>query len=228
MKKYTLSVLVVLVALLALGGWIWYGKMKENTQEQNQVKVIDSQNSTPISKPVDNQQVQLDEIASVKDLIDGEYKIQPVATSNWQTYRNEELGFEVKIPKNWELRNSYKEDGKYIDFSFSQKGKKYLMEGGNEDAIGIGVSFKTNQNFSYSEHTLVTWKNFYNITIKSLIVNSVPFYYYRGFGEGVKTNASFPRDYSFSLGSSIDLDLHPEVKETLHGMIQSIKFYDVH
>jgi len=35
MKKYTLGALVVLVAILALGGWLWYGKHKE---KQAQVK----------------------------------------------------------------------------------------------------------------------------------------------------------------------------------------------
>lgn len=40
-------------------------------------------------------------IESVSDLVDGEYIFTPVDTSKWQTYRNNDAGFEVKIPSNW-------------------------------------------------------------------------------------------------------------------------------
>ncbi len=47
------------------------------------------------------QLVKTDELENVRDLIDGEYAFTPIDTSDWKTYRNEDVGFEVKIPKDW-------------------------------------------------------------------------------------------------------------------------------
>jgi len=38
-------------------------------------------------------------------------------TSNWQTYRNDEFGFEVKYPGDWEARTTSRRDVQYIDFA---------------------------------------------------------------------------------------------------------------
>jgi len=81
MKKYTPSALVVLVAILAIGGWLWYGKMKEKP-------------TLPVSGQVNRSDVK-------QDTIQTESKTQN--TSTLKTYRNDAAGFEFEYPKDWNL-----------------------------------------------------------------------------------------------------------------------------
>lgn len=207
--------------LFGLGGagLVW----RSHKQVQQQAQVVVEEQKKAETK-VRQQSMAPNEIESVKDLIDGEYTLAPVDTSDWQTYRNEEVGFEVRIPKDWEMREVYKEEGKNIDLWFSQKGKWYEFENGKENAIIAGVSFKTNPSFSSPETSLKSWKNSYKISVKRATINDVPMYYYSGFGEGVETTASFPKNYSFSLSSSLVLSEYPDVQRVLYGMIQSLRF----
>jgi hypothetical protein len=132
-KAGVFSCMAVAIALL-IGGF-WYGKMQRNATEQNQNTVVETQNP-PVTQPV-----QSDEIASIQDLIDGEYQFQPVDTSNWQTYRNEEAGFEVKIPKDWKLSENYKQEaiqGEY--FGFGESGVLYTIPEGGESGSVVSIS----------------------------------------------------------------------------------------
>lgn len=164
------------------------------------------------------------EIASIKDLIDGEYQFPAVDTSTWKTYRNNEMGFEVKIPQDWEMRNPYIEKGIATYLWFGQKEKFYRFEGGYEDAIVASFSLRTNPHFGYNEGGLISWHN-YGAVIKSVNVNGVDFYYHNGYGgEGIDTTAVFPKDYTFSLSSSLILSEYPDVQNVLQGMMQTVKF----
>lgn len=207
-KKVVIVILAALV-LVVMGVFMW--KMRSMSQSEQITQKIE-------------QPEKIDEIEGIKDLIDGEYAFAPIDTSDWQTYRNEEIGFEVKIPKNWEMREIYKEDNKVTYLWFSEKGEWYNFEGGKENAIVTSVSFKTNPFFHVPEISLRSWKNSYDISIKNLTVNGVPLYFHTGFGEGIDTTASFPRNYSFSISSSLVLDGYPDVRRVLHGMVQSLKF----
>ncbi len=95
-----------MVLLLGLSGglWLWQG-----TQDTDTLQSESARPATPQPAPTD-------EVASVQDLIDGEYTFTPLDTSDWKTYRNEELGFEVKYPGSWMLvkrtRNEF--DGSVI------------------------------------------------------------------------------------------------------------------
>lgn len=84
-KKLSIGILVVL-ALIVVGVFVWKTK---NVSQPEQITQMTEQPS------------KTDEIESIQDLIDGEYTFTPVDTSDWQTYHNEEAGFEVKIPKGW-------------------------------------------------------------------------------------------------------------------------------
>ena len=212
---------IVVVAFLAViaCGWGVFRTYKTATRN------IQGQPSLPTNQSQVQQNTSQSEIDSVKDFVDGEYTLPPMDTSTWQTYRNEELGFEVKIPKNWEMREMYKEESKSIDIWFSQKGKWYEFEGGSYNAIILAISFKTNPFFQPPESVLKSFKESHeNVSIQRTVINGVPFYYNNGFDEGVMTTASFPKNYSFNLSSSLILDVYPDVGHVLRGMIQTVKF----
>ena len=221
MNRKTLVVAAVSLVLLVVfgGGILW--RFHITTQEM----MRQAQETQAVQKGAEVQkQAAHSEIESVKDLIDGEYTFSPVDTSTWQTYRNEELGFEVKIPKDWEMRDIYQDEDKSADIWFSQKGKWYEFEGGSYNAIIISISFKTNPFFQLSESVLKSFKESHdNVSIGYAVINGVPFYYHDGFDEGIMTTASFPKNYSFALSSSLILDEYPEVRNVLRGMAQTGK-----
>jgi hypothetical protein len=81
MKKYIVIVSVVII-LAVVGGAGWY--LKERRTEGNP-PVTATEN---LPSDIENQ------------------KSAIINTDDWQTYRNEEYGFEVKYPREWEIKNS--------------------------------------------------------------------------------------------------------------------------
>lgn len=151
-------------------------------------------------------------------------RTQTVDTSDWKTYRNEEYGFEVKIPENWEMRDIYTEKGVAVYFSFSEKEKWYWFEGGKVNAIIISLNLKTNPNYHPTEDSLEAWATTPGMSWKEITVNGTKLYRYTGYGEGAQTTGAFSKDYSLSISSSLSMISHPEVKPVLDGMIQTLKF----
>ncbi|MGB3072824.1 MAG: hypothetical protein WBB68_01030 [Candidatus Moraniibacteriota bacterium] len=93
MNQKPLFLTVALIALLVIAGAFWCIQNRPPmTVNQPVVKEAPIQAEQP---------TQTEGTEGIKDLIDGEYAFTPVDTSDWQTYRNEEVGFEVKIPKDW-------------------------------------------------------------------------------------------------------------------------------
>lgn len=94
-----LSIAIVAVIIVA-GGIFWYSqKVQKDIAEISQKEIKETKNVE--AQTEENQSDTIDGIKSVQDLIDGEYVFKPANTSDWQIYKNEEAGFEVKIPKNW-------------------------------------------------------------------------------------------------------------------------------
>jgi len=58
-------------------------------------------------------------------------KQEPIDTSNWKTYRNEEYGFEVRYPTNWEVEESnlFVYEDKYMpSIEFGEKVRNYIRK----------------------------------------------------------------------------------------------------
>ncbi|MGB4833664.1 MAG: hypothetical protein WBP40_01380 [Candidatus Moraniibacteriota bacterium] len=92
MNHKPLFLTVALIALLVIAGAFWYVQKREVVVNQLVAK----------DKTQEEQRTKNDEIESIRDLIDGEYAFTPVDTSDWKTYRNEEAGFEIRIPYGYE------------------------------------------------------------------------------------------------------------------------------
>ena len=215
----TSSIVFLIVAILTGAFLFWHERKNSSNTDQPDT----SNGATQATRP--SEDTTEDEISSIKGLIDGEYQFPPVDTSNWKTYRNDELGFEVKMPKEWEMRNPYVEKGITVNLWFGQKGKTYEFEGGHEDAIIASFSMKTNPNFRYNEEGLISWHDNGKESIKSAIINGVAFYYHDGYGgKGISTTVDFPENYAFSLSSSLVLSEYPDVQKVLYGMMQTVKF----
>lgn len=113
MNQKHIFVAVGVFLLLALGGGFWVWEKKQIVPQPKQ------------ETPVVQQPTQTDEVESVKDLVDGEYTFTPIDTSDWQTYRNEELGFEVKVPNFLTIKE---ENTGYIQFIAEDDSQKPVNE----------------------------------------------------------------------------------------------------
>jgi len=96
MKKFNLIVIGVLASVVLAGGFYLWSQKKTNSTQTGEKKVVvdDSQKQ---NQQEQNQQQNKNNSSSTEEQID---------TSNWKTYRNEELGFEIKYPKDWKIKET--------------------------------------------------------------------------------------------------------------------------
>ncbi|QQR77170.1 MAG: hypothetical protein IPJ67_03415 [Candidatus Moraniibacteriota bacterium] len=134
-NKYVLFGIIsaILIATI-VGAWCVFRNQKTTQSVQDKISSLEQSNS--------QRSTSQSEIESVKDLIDGEYTFAPVDTSTWQTYRDEELGFEVKIPEDW----SGKADGEGV--CLQEKERKYFVE--ETSVCPIRISFSDRENLQAS------------------------------------------------------------------------------
>ena len=82
-KKLLLAVLIIIIAI-SLAGWgVWLWSLR-----------------TPINGNTNASNANISNVNTVSNVNN-----QPIDTSDWQTYRNEELGFEVKHPSGWQWKD---------------------------------------------------------------------------------------------------------------------------
>jgi len=81
MKKSTLIASVIIIFALIGGGVVWYAKNKPES----------------VNPPAMGNENQPAEIKNQKSEI--------INTDDWQTYRNEEYGFEVRYPREWTIKD---------------------------------------------------------------------------------------------------------------------------
>ncbi len=129
MNKRNLIIGIVVLTVLVGGVVLWNGKNNQQEIKQQTKKEVTKQ--TQEQKTAQKQETTKEQINTQNQAIDGELKPEEkIDTSNWKTYRNEELGFEVKYPKIAKLYNDYVyiSDGKTISFVIDNVHKQNNLE----------------------------------------------------------------------------------------------------
>ncbi len=208
--------IVVFIALVLTGTGILWWKIKNVSQSEK------------IAEKIERQSAKDDEIESVKDLIDGEYVFAPIDTSDWQTYRNEEAGFEMKIPKNWKLVNTYKDSeikGEYL--YFGKEGTTYPISEGGESGAAILVmsSDRFNKKAMPIREFLQKRKSGYGENLSSLSVDNT-----KAIVLGEKSVYFFNSDKAWTISFQLYYDpnnnIHVDEHTIFLGMTKTFKFLE--
>lgn len=112
-KRLLLAALMIIVAI-SLAGWgIWLWSLRTLTNgNTNAANANISNINATLNDNVNSQPLNINS--------------QPIDTSDWQTYRNEELGFEVKIPPSWgEYKITFKKTANNLGLvAFAEKAER--------------------------------------------------------------------------------------------------------
>ncbi|HZX50126.1 MAG TPA: hypothetical protein VFE94_03205 [Candidatus Paceibacterota bacterium] len=84
-KPLVIGTIVAVVGIFALGGFLLWQNVSNQVTHTPEQQTPPPPVPSPQPQAIDNQQSEID-------------------TSNWQTYRSDEFGFEVKMPENWMAR----------------------------------------------------------------------------------------------------------------------------
>lgn len=118
MKKFNfgkigLGLFIFLLIFLLAGGWKFvhmviyeqleiHAKSNAKWKEVEIVKIVGNrEKGNEIVNDFAKQTFNDGDMKIIEKLIDGEATFEKITTDNWKTYRNKEMGFEIKVPQDW-------------------------------------------------------------------------------------------------------------------------------
>ncbi|MBT4447594.1 MAG: hypothetical protein HOD06_02530 [Candidatus Komeilibacteria bacterium] len=146
-----------------------------------------------------------------------------IDVSDWQAYRNEELGFEFKYPSNWEYRIN--NDG-FIYLKDSNK--DYYLEGSITDLIVISTSNLSD--YDSVDAWIEKWtisKEQYGSSVENIkindYVNGLRAFDYLGIYTAIYSNSNVYSISQVNLGSE---DINKNISEVYEEILNSWKFIE--
>ena len=108
MNKKTITILITILAVVAIASGFWFVKNQNNVilnsfqnlnnNSQETQKQVEQNNVIPEKSGIQNKQNSETISQNNQENKAEELKVEDVDTSSWKTYRNEEFGFEFKYP----------------------------------------------------------------------------------------------------------------------------------
>lgn len=155
-KKIYLFAFIVLIIIAIMVYFLWKQKYPSIPTPPTTPSIVDTSSSTAIRLPFDPMLKNPEVLSFPNNNLD---------TSDWQTYRNEQLGFEVKYPNGWKVGTRPATNGtpQFIEFfRIDESGKSmsvalFLIEKGklNTEAVQRGDETTENRLSNNIEMTII-------------------------------------------------------------------------
>ncbi len=141
-KRNLIIGIIVLITLV--GGVVLYVALQSReiieVKQSNAEKTKEDAKET--RKQTQEQKTTKEQANKQNQTDNGELKPEEkIDTSNWKTYRNEELGFEVKYPKSWSVQQNNSKSWKSFHFN-KTKCLKYKDDVCDDEFLSVNISDK--------------------------------------------------------------------------------------
>lgn len=214
--------IVGFIAAAAIAAGVFVAQIRQKAMVEQQQNAVQLQVEN--FRKEENKNQKEAEIESIKDLIDGDYEFENVDTLNWRTYQNKDMGFEVKIPENWEaVEASYKVEGKETKkISLREKGlTSYVSKegGAREVAVTLQDTVDAYKDISFRDQ-IEGWEGDYNFKAQSFKIDNSQAVIANFFG--VITTIFFVDSKVWNI-SAVTAG-NPNISKNYSGIIKSFKF----
>jgi len=154
MNKKNITILIVIV-IIAVGAVVWGMQNQsenQNNQADNQKSEQTHMNSAESQENQENQQNGTDKQKNNEIIDDSQTQQEPevitsdIDTSDWQTYRNEELGFSFRYPGMWRYVEDESGGVKFYDTQ-----KPHYLEGAETFLVSASVREVEKANLTIEE-----------------------------------------------------------------------------
>ena len=200
MTTKKIIIITTILTISAISGCFWYVQ----TVKEQRNNIVNNDENLEAKENIWDANISTPSIEEEMDI------------SNWQTYRNEEYGFEIKYPADWNISSITEKD---VWINNPKKG--YMIEGSVEDPILISIFPDCQSNLP---QLLQVWNAKYNISITKKNNDLGVVYYYAGYGNGAIVCLN-EKSYAISISSSVMTtpEIEKELQPVLYAMIKSIK-----